>query len=202
MDYEKLLRQHRKRHIGGSVWATGGSSGSGGESFGADGESFGADGKSSSLVALDYDRAAIKRIIPHREPFLLVDRLTGLDLEQEMISGERHIDPQDPVFTGHFPDFPLYPGCLEQEMIGQLGLCLHYFLSAETDRIGETAAPVPVRATRVLGAYYLEPILPGARVTLLAKKIEFDGFLARMLGQAIVDEKVACVTVVEVCVLE
>ena len=195
MDYEKLLRQYRKRHIGGSARARRGSSGSGGESFGADGES-------SSLVALDYDRAAIKRIIPHREPFLLVDRLTGLDLEQEMITGERHIDRLDPVFAGHFPDFPLYPGCLEQEMIGQLGLCLHYFLSAGTDRIAEKAAPVPVRATRVLGAYYLDPILPGARVTLLAKKIEFDGFLARMLGQAIVDEKVACVTAVEVCVLE
>jgi 3-hydroxyacyl-[acyl-carrier-protein] dehydratase len=153
-------------------------------------------------VKLDAGRDEIERIIPQREPILLVDRLTGLDREAGVIAGERWIDPADPVFNGHFPDFPVYPGSYTVEMIGQLGLCLHYFLESKNDAIAPQARPLPLRATRILSAVFLEPILPGKTVTLLAQKLEFDGFLATAVGQAIVDGKVACVSVGEVAFLQ
>jgi 3-hydroxyacyl-[acyl-carrier-protein] dehydratase len=171
VDHDALLRQYRKKPL-----------------FSQD-----------RLTPLSWDRSGITRILPHREPFLLVDSLTGISFEEEAIAGSRFISPDDPVFAGHFPDFPVYPGTLEVEMIGQLGLCLHYFLESGSIDIPPDVQPLSVRATRIVGAYYLEPVLPGRDVLLLAKKLEHDGFLATMIGQVIADGKVACTAIGEVC---
>ena len=149
----------------------------------------------------NYLQEDIKKIIPHRPPLLFVDKITALDRQQGLIAGERFIDPDDPVFAGHFPDAPMYPGNFTLEMIGQMGLCMYYFEVQQRDDIGSDAQPVPARATRIAGAYYLEPIYPGARVTLLAQKLSSDGYFASMIGQALVDDKVAVVAIGEVIIL-
>ena len=149
-------------------------------------------------MALDAGRDEICRIIPHRDPFLLVDRLTGVDHESGAVCGERTIPWDDPVFAGHFPDAPLYPGVLQIEMLGQLGLCLHYFLTTGAQSIGDDAEPVQVRATRIVGAYFLAPLSPGSRVVLIAQKLEADEFFATMIGQVVLDGRVTCVSVGEV----
>jgi 3-hydroxymyristoyl/3-hydroxydecanoyl-(acyl carrier protein) dehydratase len=151
------------------------------------------------LTPLSWARDDIKRILPHREPFLLVDRLTGVGFDEEVIAGSRFISPDDPIFAGHFPDYPVYPGCLEVEMIGQLGLCLHYFLGSRSTAVPSEVQPMNVRATRIVGAYYLAPVLPGREVTLIAKKLEYDEYFATMIGQVIADGKVACAAIGEVC---
>jgi 3-hydroxyacyl-[acyl-carrier-protein] dehydratase len=154
-----------------------------------------------SLTPLAWGREEIQRILPHREPFLLVDRLTGVSFDEEAIAGSRVISPDDPVFAGHFPGSPVYPGCLEVEMIGQLGLCLHHFLQGRSTAVPLVVQPLRVRATRIVGAHYLEPVLPGREVGLLAKKLEYDEYFATMIGQVIADGKVACVAIGEVCFL-
>lgn len=154
-----------------------------------------------SLTPLVWGRDEIKRILPHREPFLLVDRLTGVSFDEEAIAGSRFISSDDPIFAGHFPDYPVYPGCLEVEMIGQLGLCLHYFLGSRSTTVPSEDQPMRVRATRIVGAYYLAPVLPGREVTLIAKKLEYDEYFATMIGQVIADGKVACTAIGEVCFL-
>ena len=148
------------------------------------------------------EREGITKIIPQREPFLLVDRIIGLDLADKIVAGSRNISRDEPVFRGHFPDIPLYPGVLTVEMIGQLGLCLYYFMVNETAEILPNASPVAVRATRILGSYFLEPIPPGSEVRLLAKGLENDGFFATAIGQALIGDSVCCVSVGEVCFLE
>jgi 3-hydroxyacyl-[acyl-carrier-protein] dehydratase len=153
------------------------------------------------LTPLLWGRDDIKRILPHREPFLLVDRLTGVSFDDEAIAGSRLIPADDPVFAGHFPGSPVYPGCLEVEMIGQLGLCLHYFLESRSTDVPARDRPLNVRATRILGAHYLVPVLPGREVLLLAKKLEFDEYFATMIGQVIADGAVACTAIGEVCFL-
>ncbi len=173
MDYDALLRQYRKKPLIAP----------------------------DSLTPLAWGRDQIMRILPHREPFLLLDRLTGVSLTDEAIAGARIISADDPVFAGHFPGYPVYPGCLEVEMIGQLGLCLHYFLQRRSSEVPSEAQSPQVRATRILGAHYLEPVLPGREVTLLAKKLEYDEYFATMIGQVIADGKVACAAAGEVCFL-
>ena len=170
MDYDAVLRQHRKKPLA----------------------------RPEDLpVRLRTGREELQRILPHREPFLLVDELTGLDPREGLVAGSRTIASDDPVFRGHFPGFPVYPGVLEVEMIGQLGLCLHYFLETDRTEIAPDARPVQIRATRTIGAYYLEPLPPGAEVELIAKKLEYDGLFARIIGQVLLDGKVSCVAASE-----
>jgi 3-hydroxyacyl-[acyl-carrier-protein] dehydratase len=174
MDYDKLLREYRKKPLFDSA---------------------------ALPAEISCNRGDIERIIPQRDPLLFVDELTGLDPAAGRISGRRFIDPDDPVFEGHFPGYPVYPGSFTLEMIGQLSLCLYYFLEGETTEINADAQPVAARATRVIGAYFLEPVPPGADVLLLAQKVEYNGFLAAAVGQAIVDGKVCCVSAGEVAIL-
>jgi 3-hydroxyacyl-[acyl-carrier-protein] dehydratase len=166
---------------------------------------------SASFSAVTFLREDLKRILPHREPFLFVDAVTGVDLAVEggsargagsLICGRRFMDPADPVFQGHFPDFPLYPGCLQVEMCGQLGLCLAFFLKQGNISIPAGATPPAVRATRSLGALFLEPLLPGREATLFARGIAYDGYFGTILGQVIADGKVCSVSVAEVMFLD
>lgn len=174
MDFEELIRKNRKRPLGTAA---------------------------AMPAALDVGREGIERIIPHRAPFLLIDRLTGLDLPSGTITGERLVAPDDPVFPGHFPGYPVYPGSLQVEMIGQVGLCLWYFLTRRRTDLGPDAVPAEVRATRILGAAFLEPVPPGSHLELVARVVGEEGYFARVIGQTVLDGKVCCVTVGEVLFL-
>ena len=171
-DYEKLLRSHRKKVIFDPV---------------------------SLPVRVSYGREAIEKIIPHRDPLLFLDGIDGLDVDTGRITGYREISPEDPVFHGHFPGHPIYPGSYTVEMIGQLGLCLYHFNTVKDTHIENNPVPVGVRATRILGAYFLEPIHPGDRVVLLGEITDSDGFFGRAIGQAVVNGTVCCVSAAEVC---
>lgn len=160
--------------------------------------------KNSTFTSLAYGKDKIELIIPHRDPFLLVDKLLGLDLKEgeETIFGSRYISEQDPVFSGHFPDFPLYPGTLQMEMAGQLGLCLTYFVINQKNFIPQDAQPINIRATKVLGALFLEPVRPGVEVILISQKLEYDGYFGIVISQVLDGEKVCCVSISEVVFLD
>lgn len=136
---------------------------------------------------------------------MLVDRISGIDMnpeEGEVIFGSKYLDPADPVFSGHFPGFPVYPGVLQIEMGGQLGLCLAHFFRTGGIEIAADAQPQPVRATRVLGAYFLAPVEPGQTVQIVGRKLEYDGYFGTILSQVIADDKICCVSAAEVIFLD
>lgn len=153
-------------------------------------------------VPVDHGRAAVERILPHRAPFLLVDGVTGVDLAARRVFGRRHVDARDPVFDGHFPGDPVYPGVLLLEAIGQLGLCLAHFVTRETTAVAEGDEPTAVRALRVHHAVFCAAVRPGDELTLGAELVEHDGFTGVVAGQVCRGAEVCAVGVMEVYFVE
>jgi 3-hydroxymyristoyl/3-hydroxydecanoyl-(acyl carrier protein) dehydratase len=139
---------------------------------------------------VDHGHADIAAMIPHRPPFLLVDRVVAVDVAESQIRGERLIHADDPVFPGHFPGQPVYPGVLLVEAIGQLGLCLLHLTDGR--------ACGTMRATRIHHAVFLREVLPGQRIEIVAKRIRSDDFTAVCGGQILTDGVICAFAIMEV----
>lgn len=151
---------------------------------------------------VDLGRAAVERLLPHRDPFLFVERITAVDLSVPALAGKRRIDPADPVFVGHFPGAPVYPGVLQIETMGQLGICLAHFAAKKTYEVAPDATPADVRALKIHTALFLAEVSPGDELTILASLLESDGYGAICAGQLLKGGTVAAFAVMEVYLVE
>lgn len=134
-------------------------------------------------VALGRD--AIERLIPHRPPMLLVDRISLVDLAAQASRAHRRIDPADPLLAGHFPGYPVYPGALLVEMMGQASLCLHQLLELGRTHLRDDDRPRPLRLLRLHGALFQAEALPGEDLVLLSKRLSCDDFTVVCAGQVL-----------------
>lgn len=137
-------------------------------------------------------------LLPHRPPFLLIDSVDGIDRHERVIRGRRWLDAADPVFAGHFPGQPVYPGVLQIEMMGQLAICLAGLLAA-----GTAGGQLPrIVLTKVLHAEFFEALRPNDSLTLHASVIEDDGLITRTAGQVFKGSALAAVCVQEGCYVD
>jgi 3-hydroxymyristoyl/3-hydroxydecanoyl-(acyl carrier protein) dehydratase len=151
----------------------------------------------AAAKAVDLGRGDVEKLLPHREPFLFVDRITGLDRAAAAIAGTRRIDPADPLFRGHFPQEPIYPGVLQLEIMGQLALCLLGLLEEEPENRAQRA-----RAYKIHHAVFLAPIRPGDELAVLGKLVETDDYTAICAGQIVKGGAICAFALMEVYFVE
>ncbi|MFJ2990997.1 3-hydroxyacyl-ACP dehydratase FabZ family protein [Collimonas sp. NPDC087041] len=140
-----------------------------------------------------FGQGQIKKTIPHREPFLMVDKVELVNLEFRLIRATRRIDPEDPVFGGHFPSNPLYPGVLQQECMFQTALILMYFLLNETVIPPAEELVTNAVGTRIYEVFHLSAVRPGDLMTIRCHIVEYDPLIATAIAQIAVNEQIVTV---------
>ena len=132
------------------------------------------------MAILDINE--IRAILPHRYPFLLVDRI--VELEPERIVGIKNVTHNEPFFQGHFPDFPVMPGVLIVEAMAQAAGVL--VLKTIPDRHQKLVLLVAIENAR-----FRRPVVPGDTLRMEMKVIKRKASVAKMAGVATVDGQVA-----------
>ena len=124
------------------------------------------------------------RLLPHRYPFLLIDRVLEVEPKQRIVC-LKNVTANEPQFTGHFPDFPLMPGVLIIEAIAQAGGAL--LLNEIPDRDGKLMV-----FTGIDGAKFRKPVTPGDQLIIEVTVLNWRSTAVKMKGTAKVDGKLAC----------
>jgi beta-hydroxyacyl-ACP dehydratase FabZ len=120
----------------------------------------------------------IRGILPHRYPFLLVDRI--VEMEPERVVGIKNVTFNEPFFMGHFPDFPVMPGVLIVEAMAQTAGVL--VLKSIPDRHNKLVLLVAIDYAR-----FRRPVVPGDTLRMEMTIVKRKASVAKIAGRATVD---------------
>ena len=128
----------------------------------------------------------IKQYLPHRYPFLLVDRVTEL-VRGDYIVAYKNITANEEVFSGHFPQAPIFPGVMIVEALAQASGILGF----------SEEGKAPDKDTLYLfagmdGVRFRRPVIPGDRLTLESRLISKKRHIMKFDARALVDGELAC----------
>ncbi len=130
------------------------------------------------------DIVEIMAILPHRYPFLLIDRVIEIERKQRIVA-IKNVTANEPHFTGHFPHFPIMPGVLIVEAIAQAGGAL--LLTEIPDRDSKLMV-----FTGIEQAKFRRPVTPGDQLRIEVTVLNWRTSAVKMRGVATVDGKIAC----------
>jgi UDP-3-O-[3-hydroxymyristoyl] N-acetylglucosamine deacetylase/3-hydroxyacyl-[acyl-carrier-protein] dehydratase len=130
------------------------------------------------------DVTQIMRVMPHRYPFLLVDRIVEIEPGRRIV-GLKNVTINEPFFQGHFPGHPIMPGVLIVEAMAQVGgmLLMDHFEDPESK---------VVYFMSLDGVKFRRPVLPGDQLRFEIELLQFRGRTCRMRGEAFVEGQPVC----------
>lgn len=128
-----------------------------------------------------FDINAIQKILPHRYPFLLVDKITHLELDKKVV-GLKSVSINEPFFAGHFPGHPIMPGVLIIEAMAQTGgILLLNSLPNPEEKL--------VYFMQINNAKFRKPVVPGDQILLEVEMVNKKSKIVLMNGKAIVNDQ-------------
>ncbi|HEX2799415.1 MAG TPA: 3-hydroxyacyl-ACP dehydratase FabZ [Thermoanaerobaculia bacterium] len=126
----------------------------------------------------------ILRLLPHRYPFLLVDRIVSMTegpvAAGSKVTGLKNVSVNEPFFQGHFPGNPVMPGVLVLECMAQVGGCLFFAGEAEPEK-------KLMYLSGIDKARFRRPVFPGDQLVVVAEILQVRSTLVRMRAEARVD---------------
>ena len=135
-------------------------------------------------MAEQLDIVAIEKLLPHRYPFLLIDRV--IDLGEERVVALKNVTINEPFFVGHFPGHPVMPGVLIVEAMAQAGAVMAMRQSSfDPDK-------QVVYFMALDKVKFRRPVVPGDQLRLEVEPLRKGGAIWKMKGRALVDGEVAC----------
>lgn len=123
----------------------------------------------------------IRRVLPHRYPFLLVDRIISISEDGKSAVGIKAVSSNEPFFQGHFPDLPIMPGVLIIEALAQ---CAGASLMGDVEQSGKLAMLAGVDGFR-----FRRPVVPGDLLRLEVTLTKLRGPIGKVNGRATVDDQ-------------
>ena len=132
------------------------------------------------------DAPEIAALLPHRYPFLLVDRVVEVEVGKRIVA-IKNVTVNEPFFAGHFPGYPIMPGVLLCEAVVQAGGILARLTSTEVDDQAQMLAML----TSLDRVRFRQKVTPGDQLRLEVEAVRRRGAFWKMRGVARVDEKTA-----------
>jgi 3-hydroxyacyl-[acyl-carrier-protein] dehydratase len=130
------------------------------------------------------DIAEIMAILPHRYPFLLIDRVIEMERKKRVVA-IKNVTVNEPHFNGHFPGYPIMPAVLQVEAIAQTGGALLMTEIPDRDQKLMVFAAID-------NARFRKPVVPGDQLRIEVTVLNWRTSAVKLLGVVTVDGKVAC----------
>lgn len=135
------------------------------------------------VIPEDIDIVEILKVLPHRYPFVMVDRILSLDMDNEVV-GLKNVTINEPYFQGHFPGKPVMPGVLILEGLAQVGGIMAYYSNPEA--IGKKL----LFFAGIDKARFRKPVVPGDQLIFTLQLVKKKRSVMVMSAQAKVDGNV------------
>lgn len=137
---------------------------------------------SETVIPEKIDILEILRLLPHRYPFVMVDRILAINPGKEIV-GLKNVTFNEPFFQGHFPGRPVMPGVLILEGMAQVGGILSFY--SEPENIGNKV----LYFVGIDKARFRQPVTPGDQIHFKLEILKKRRGIWQMAGQAYVEEK-------------
>ena len=134
------------------------------------------------------DVTEIWRLLPHRYPFVLVDRVVEIDADKRIVC-LKNVSINEPIFTGHFPDTPVFPGVMIVEALAQAAGILAFASRGRTLDDGYIYYLAGTDKTK-----FKQSVVPGDQLRLEVEIVNLRSHWMKAEGRAFVDDRLVCST--------